>query len=213
MLTRLRLIPHDDRFFDLFSQSATNTLHGARLLQDLIERDGDVADLARELKEVEHRGDEITRDVFVALHRTFVTPLDREDISSLASALDDVIDWIEEVGRRLRLYQLGPTPPLARRLARIVLDQVSALNQAVPLLEDKGRAAELGRLGSEIHRLENDADDLLAEAITHVYDGVTEVPELIRAIRWSDVYQLLEDATDKANQAAVVLQNIALKNA
>ncbi len=90
---------------------------------------------------------------------------------------------------------------------------MSALNQAVPLLEDKGQAAELGRLGSEIHRLENQADDLLAEAITQVYDGVTEVPELICAIRWSDIYQVLEEATDKANHAAVVLQNIAVKNA
>ncbi len=109
MLTRLHLIPHDERFFDLFTKSVNNTLHGAQLLVELVGRDGDVDDLARELKEVEHRGDEITRDIFVALHRTFVTPLDREDISSLASALDDVIDWIEEVGHRLRLYRLGPT--------------------------------------------------------------------------------------------------------
>jgi len=213
MLTRLHLIPHDERFFDLFSASVSNSLQGARLLVELMERDADLDTLAQELKAVEHRGDEITRDIFVALHRTFVTPLDREDISSLASALDDVIDWIEEVGRRLRLYQLGATTALARTLARIVLEQVSALNQAVPLLEDKSRAEELGRLGLEIHRLENEADDLLAEAITHVYDGVTEVPQLIRAIRWSDIYQLLEEATDKANQAAVVLQNIAVKNA
>src|SRR5690349_15881595 len=113
MLARLRLIPQDDRFFDLFNRAAENTLEGARVLHDLLNNYADVDRKARHLKDIEHTGDEITHEVFGALHRTFVTPLDREDISNLASSLDDVIDWIEEVGRRIRLYRIDKPTPIA----------------------------------------------------------------------------------------------------
>src|ERR671937_2361892 len=113
MLARLRLIPQDERFFDLFNRSASNTLEGARLLHDLLNNFVDVQRKARHLKDVEHTGDEITHEVFRALNRPFVTPIDREDISHLASALDDVIDWIEESARRLRLYKIDAPTPLA----------------------------------------------------------------------------------------------------
>src|SRR5919205_3030013 len=115
MLARLRLIPQDDRFFDLFNRSAEITLEGARLLSDLLDNYVDVDRKARHLKDIEHRGDEITHEVFRALHRTFVTPLDREDISTLASALDDVIDWIEEIARRMYLYRIDEPTPIARK--------------------------------------------------------------------------------------------------
>ena len=100
MLARLRLIPQDARFFDLFNRSAENILEGARLLDDLLHNYVDIERKARHLKDIEHTGDEVTHEVFGALARTFVTPIDRDDISSLASSMDDVIDWIEEVGRR-----------------------------------------------------------------------------------------------------------------
>src|SRR5919112_4584576 len=115
MLARLRLIPQDERFFDLFNRSAANTLEGARILHDLITNYVDVDRKVRHLKDIEHHGDEITHEVFGALHRTFVTPLDREDISNLASALDDVIDWIEEVARRIRLYRVEAPTPIAQQ--------------------------------------------------------------------------------------------------
>ena len=213
MLRRLKLIPHDERFFDLFNRSATNTLEGARILHDLMTNYVDVERKARHLKDIEHTGDEITHEVFGALHRTFVTPIDREDISNLASALDDVIDWIEEVGRRVRLYRIDQPTPIACQFTRVILEQVEQIAQGVPLLEDRARAAALERATQEIHRLENEADDLLADATATLYDGVTEVPQLIKAMRWADIYQLLEDATDKAEHVATVLSNIALKNA
>jgi len=114
MLARLRLIPQDARFFDLFNRSAENTLEGARLLDDLMNNYVDVERKTRHLKDIEHTGDEITHEVFGALHRTFVTPIDREDISNLASSLDDVIDWIEEVGRRIHLYRVDQPTEIAR---------------------------------------------------------------------------------------------------
>jgi predicted phosphate transport protein (TIGR00153 family) len=213
MLARLRLIPQDDRFFDLFNRSAENTLEGARLLNDLLINYVDVDRKARHLKDIEHTGDEITHEVFRALNRTFVTPLDREDISHLASALDDVIDWMEEIARRIRLYRLDEPTPIARQFGRVILDQAEQIARAVPLLETRRNADALERATQEIHRLENEADDLLAEALGTLYDGVTEVPQLIKAMRWDDLYQLLEDTTDKAEGVATALSNIALKNA
>jgi hypothetical protein len=179
----------------------------------MLEHCDDLDRKARHLKDIEHTGDEITHEIFRALNRTFVTPLDREDISQLASALDDVIDWIEEAARRMRLYHINETTPLAKRFGRVILDQAEQIAKAIPMLGKPKNAEELERVTHEIHRLENEGDDLLAEAIAGLYEGVTEVPQLIKAMRWDDIYQLLEDATDKAEEVAVVLQNIAFKNA
>ena len=142
----------------------------------------------------------------------FVTPLDREDIGALASALDDVVDFIEEAARRIRLYRITEATPLAKHFARIILEQCEQLSIAVPYLEARKFGAELEKAAVEVHRLENEADDLLADAVATLYDGVTEVPQLIHAIHWGDVYQLLEDATDRAEHVAVVLQNIDRKS-
>ena len=213
MLSRLRLIPQDDRFFDLFNLGAENTLEGARVLHDLLNNYVDVDRKARSLKDIEHTGDEITHEVFGALNRTFVTPIDREDISHLASSLDDVIDWIEEVGRRIRLYRVEKPTTIARQFSNVILEQAEQIARAVPLLEERRAAEALRSATQEIHRLENEGDDLLAEAVATLYDGVTEVPQLIAAMRWNDLYTLLEDTTDKAEHVATVLNNIALKNA
>jgi predicted phosphate transport protein (TIGR00153 family) len=213
MFARLRLIPRDERFFDLFNRSASNTLEGAHVLYDLVTNFVEVERKARHLKDIEHTGDEITHEVFRALNRTFVTPIDREDISNLASSLDDVIDWIEEIGRRMFLYRVDQPTQMARQFAKVILEQTEQVARAVPLLEDRRQAETLDRAAQEIHRLENEADDLLAEAIATLYDGVTEVPQLIKAKRWDDLYQLFEDTTDKGEYVATVLSNIALKNA
>jgi predicted phosphate transport protein (TIGR00153 family) len=191
MLARLRFIPQDERFFDLFNRSAANTLEGARILNELLTNFVDVERKARHQKDIEHTGDEITHEVFRALNRTFVTPIDREDISNLASALDDVIDWIEEVARRIHLYHIEEPTPIARQFAKVILEQVEQLARAVPLLESRRQAQTLEAATQEIHRLENEGDDLLADAIATLYDGVTEVPQLIKAMRWNDLYQLL----------------------
>lgn len=213
MLARLRLIPQDERFFDLFNRSAANILEGARILHELLTNYVDVERKVRHLKDIEHTGDEITHEVFGALNRTFVTPIDREDISNLASALDDVIDWIEEIARRIYLYKIDQPTAISRQFAKVILEQAEQIARAVPLLEERKNAETLRTATQELHRLENEADDLLAEAIATLYDGVSEVPQLIKAMRWNDLYQLLEDSTDKAETVATVLNNIALKNA
>ena len=213
MLARLHLVPETERFFDLFNRSASNALRAARVLADLLDRFEDVPTAAGRLKEMEHHGDDTTHAVFQALNHSYLTPIDREDIGPLASALDDVMDNIEAVGRRIALYKITATAPLARQFGRVILEQVEALNTAVPLLEDRRQADELERVLQSVHHLENQADDLLAEALEHLYDGVEQVSQLIAARRWGDVFQLLEDTTDKAERAAVVIRAIVDKNA
>jgi predicted phosphate transport protein (TIGR00153 family) len=213
-LRRLRLIPRDERFFDLFAQAAANNLAGAEALLDLLERCEDVEGKADRLKALEHRGDELTRQLLQALARTFVTPLDREDIGQLAAALDDVMDWTEEVARRLRIYRVRETTDLARRLGRVLVEQCRALQQAVPLLEDlRHRGAAIEAAAEAVHRLENEADDLAVAALGGLFDGAADVPALVERIRWGDLYETLEEATDKAATVADVLLNIHIKHA
>lgn len=213
MLARLRLVPRDERFFDLFNRAAENVLEGAQALLDLLENYTDVDRKARRLKDIEHEGDEITHTIFNALNRTFVTPIDREDISHLAAALDDVLDWTEEVSRRMVIYKIDRPTDLARRFAQVIVDQARVINRAVPLLEDLRNAPAIRKATVEIHRLENEGDDLFVQALAGLYDEATDVPSLIRCIRWGDLYEILEQATDKAESVAIALENIVVKNA
>ena len=213
MSPSLNFIPRNERFFDMFNRSAANNLEAATRLVELLNSCDDMDRKARRMKDIEHAGDEITHEVFAALARTFVTPLDREDISNLAASLDDVVDFIEETARRMRLYHITEVKPLAKQFGLVIQEQCEQIAMAVPYLEARKFGAELDKVANEVHRLENEADDLLADAVATLYDGVTEVPQLIEAIRWGDIYQLLEDATDRAEHVAVLLQNISLKNA
>lgn len=208
-----RFIPHDERFFELFNRSADNVLEGAIALVDLLDNYTEVERKARRLKDIEHQGDEITHEIFRALNRAFVTPLDREDISELAEALDDVLDWTEDVSRRMYIYKINEPTDLARRFAQVILEQAEILQRTVPLLADSRDRAGIQKAMVEVHRLENEADDLLVEALGGLYDRATDVPSLAQAIRWADVYQLLEGTTDRATQVASVLQNIVVKHA
>jgi uncharacterized protein len=213
VLDRLHLIPRDERCLELLARGAQNTLDGARALLDLLEHCDDHARQARRLKDIEHTGDDLTRDVFRALHRTYVTPLDREDIGALASALDDVLDWVEEAARRIDLYRLDACTPRARRFGRVIFEQAEQIAAAVPQLRQPGGVGRLEPAIVAIHRLENEGDALLADGLTELYDGVAAVPELIRARRWQDIYEVLEEATDKAKHVAAILGDIAVKAA
>jgi predicted phosphate transport protein (TIGR00153 family) len=213
MLARLGLVPHQERFYDLFNRSVANTLDGAHVLAELLEQFADIPSTVDRLKDIERRGDGITREVFLALNHSYMTPFDRDDIGPLAAALDDLMDHIEAVGRRIPLYRITATTPMAGRLSRVILQQVELLNTAMPLLEDPRRTGELENLLERVHQLENEADDLLADAVSTLYEGVEHVPQLIQAVRWGELFQLLEDTTDKAERAAVVIRTIADKNA
>lgn len=209
-----RFLPRDEQFYQHFQEGAVNAAETARLLADIIGSADDTERKVRRLRDLEHQGDEITHRVFSALNSTFVTPLDREDIRDLAGEIDNFVDDMEEVGRRIALYKLGPSREPAKLFARILQEQADIVVEAVNLLEFAAKqGAALRRHVLELHRLENEADDALNQTLAGLYDNVTEVPVLIQAIRWGELYALLEDATDRAEDIANTLEGILLKHA
>lgn len=208
-----RFLPRDEQFFDQFQDSAQNAAEVTSVLARVVQGGPDRERDVHLLHDLEHRGDEITHRIFSALNSTFVTPLDREDIRTLAVELDDLVDDAEEAGKRLSLYKLDDTHESALLLARILHEQAAALAKAMPLLADVGKHSEdIRRHILEVHRLENEADDALNQALATLYDGVTDIPGLITRMRWGELIGLLEDATDRAEDVADVLESIYLKN-
>lgn len=209
-----RFLPRDEQFFTHFNDAAINALESAKLLTEVLEDGPDTERKVRRLRDLEHEGDNITHRIYQALNATFVTPLDREDIRNLASALDDFVDGLEEAGKRFWLYRMGmPTEP-ARLFGRVLIEQAELLESAVPCLEQAAKnVPTIQRSVLDLHRLENEADDILSQALADLYDGVTEVPELINSIRWGEIYALLEDATDSGENIGNILEGILGKYA
>jgi uncharacterized protein len=209
-----RFLPQNEEFYGHFHDAAVNALEVARLLHEVFTEHDEVERKVRRLHDLEHRGDEITHRLFSALNSTFVTPLDREDIQGLAAELDDFVDDMEEAGKRLWLYRLDqPTEP-ARLLTRILVEQAELVETAMRQLEQVGKNRKaLLQTSVEIHRLENEADDSHNQALASLYDGVTEVPDLVQAIRWGELYGMLEDATDRAEDIGNRVEGVVAKYA
>ncbi len=200
-----RFLPRNERFFDYFRDAAGNAREVAHLLVEMLDNYDDVERKVRRMRELERRGDEITHQIYNALNRTFVTPLDREDISALAGRIDDFVDYVEEVARRMWLYRIAqPTEP-ARLLARIIGEQEVLIGEAIPFLSNLQESDKLLRLVVEINRLEDEADDILNNALAVLYDHAADIPTLIKAIRWGELYQNLEVATDRGEDVANTL--------
>lgn len=209
-----RFLPRDEQFFKHFADAADNAAEAARVLADVIDSDIDLDRRVRRLTDLETQGDDITHRIFSALNSTFVTPLDRDDIHTLATDVDDFVDDIEEVGERIGLYRLGPSTDTAKLLARIISEQAGFIAQAMPYLEQMGKQQDaLKKCILELHRLENEADGVHSSALARLYDGVTEVPALIQAMRWGEIYALLERATDRAEHIANTIEGMLLKYA
>ncbi len=204
-----RLIPRETKFFDMFAQISGNLIEGARVLHDLLS-DWDYQRLpavAQQIRAIEHRGDEMTHQLLIKLNQTFITPFDREDIHMLASSLDDVLDFIYGASNRLVTYKITQPTPSAKILAGIILTQAEELGRAVKLLE-KDHA--LLSHCVEVNRLENEADQVAQEAIGRLFDGGYDP---ITLIKLKELLEILEEATDKAEDAANVLETVVLKSA
>jgi predicted phosphate transport protein (TIGR00153 family) len=203
----LSFIPRERRFYDLFEQQAATIVRSAGLLERAL---ADVANLAmcqREIKALEHQGDEITHEIVSTLNRTFVTPFDHEDIYALASGLDDILDYIEEVADTANLYRITIIPEPARELTRLLTLAVVQLEQAIGKLESgKG----IDEHSAEVHRLEDVGDSTSRRAIAELF---SDQHPLLEVIKLKDLYGLLEDALDRCETVANVLEGIATKNA
>jgi len=204
---RLRLIPRDERFFELFVDDAANVLGGARLLEAML-RSYDVLERrAGEIRDAEHRGDELSHEIGHRLEATFVTPFDREEIHALISGLDDVLDFIEEVADTFVLYRIEAPTPVAIQQASIIVQQCEQLYEALTHLRGfKG----LEKYWIEVHRLENEGDQLARKAIADLFSGGGDVLDVIK---WKDVYALLEATIDKCEDVANIIERITIKHA
>jgi hypothetical protein len=197
----------DREFFDLFERAGANILHAAELLDEMLASYPESADLAEEIRAAEHEGDHITHDVISRLNHTFVTPIDREDILHLTSALDDIVDYIEEVADYLGLYKIEAPMSQAQKLAGVLRDATRQLAAAIPLIREfKSISGHM----VEVHRLENEGDRLVREAIASLFESGID-PMVV--IRWKDIFERLENAIDSTERAAFILEGIVIKNA
>ena len=202
----MRLIPRESKFFRMFADVSQNLTQGTRLLQDILKNPANMEPRLDQLQEIEHRGDEMTHGIITALNQTFITPFDREDIHRLTSSLDDVLDYVNAAGVRLRLYKIKSPPSIAAELAAMIVEQSEELAQGVSLLEKNKLVLEHC---VEVHRLENEADRLSRKAIADLFDNEKDPIQLIKI---KELYEVLETATDKAEDAANVLETVALKS-
>jgi uncharacterized protein len=206
-----RLFPAEGKvFFDFFERHASKTLEGARLLQGMLKNPGDLADQARRIKEIEHEGDVITHRAVETLHRTFVTPIDRADIHHLISCLDDVLDLIEATSERVWLYEIVSIDRDACDLADALVNAVSEVNRAMTGLRDLKNREALLQVCMEINRYENEGDTLLRRAVARLFQ---ENRDPLTVIKMKDIYEFIEDAIDRCEDVANVVEGVALEYA
>jgi predicted phosphate transport protein (TIGR00153 family) len=210
-LPRLSFIPKDMEFYDLFEEETKNLVVAAETLADLFENFQSVEEKAKELKRLEHQGDVITHEIIARVHRSFMTPIDGEDITLLAHSLDDVMDFIEAAGRTAWLYRIGIPTERARELGRIVLKMAHKLNEVVPRLRRRDQYAWILKQCVDINTLENEADEVHHAALAELFDVCSS--DACGVIKWREIYEHLENATDRGEDVANVLEGIILKNA
>ena len=210
---RFPFIPKEEKFFDLLEASACNVVKGANLLAELMNKWEDVESKIRHLKDIEHQGDEITHRIISQLHATFVTPLDREDIALLAEYLDDVLDYIEEVAAHMLIYEVKRPSERAQELADILVKTASEVSAAIPMLRHRNTLNKIPERCMEINRLENEADTVQRAAMAELFHDQLDVAGMIRWIKWRDIYDHMENATDRCEDIANILEGVMIKRA
>jgi uncharacterized protein len=198
--------PKEREFFDLFEEAATNAVRAAELLEQMLERWPDHGEALRDVVVCEQEGDRITHDIIQRLNQTFVTPFDREDIIDLASALDNIVDFIEEIADFLGLFQIEAPTDQAQRMARVLHEATRHINGAMPALR---RLEDIRTFMVEVNRLENEGDRILREAVATLFNHGID-PMMV--IRWKDIYERLEDAIDATETAMNIMSGIIIKN-
>ncbi len=200
------LAPRDREFFDLFEEAGGNILRAAALLEEMLNEYPERNELSRDILICEQEGDRITHDIIQRLNQTFVTPIDREDIYELASALDDVVDFTEEVADYLGLYKIEAPMAQAQDLARVLHACARQIAEAMPRLRG---FRDISHYTVELNRLENDGDRIVREAIASLFDNGID-PMVV--IRWKDIFERLEEAIDATEHVANILQGVVIKN-
>ncbi len=202
-----KIFRRDEKFFKIFGQMTVYILEAAEILGSMVRQpDGDLASMAAKIKDLEHKGDELTHRVIDELNKTFITPIDREDIHDLCAALDDVLDLIDSTAARIVLFRIKDPIRGVPEICAVLLSQAMTIGDAVANLQDNDHVVERC---IEINSLENDADRLFQTAIGALFD---EVKDPIDVIKRKEIIETLEAATDKAEDVANVLESIIVKN-
>ena len=199
-------VPQDREFFDLFEEAGGNILRAAQLLDEMLSQWPERSELARDVLICEQEGDRITHDIIRKLNETFVTPIDREDILALASALDDIVDFIEEVADFMGLYKIEAPMSQAQQMAHVLVQSARQVAEAMPRLRG---FKDMSHYTVELNRLENDGDRIVREALAALFDNGID-PMVV--IRWKDIYERLEQAIDSTERVANILEGIVIKN-
>src|SRR5256885_2597682 len=200
------LVSRDRQYFDLFEEASGNIVRAADLLDQMLGNYPERADLSRDILICEQDGDRITHDIIQRLNQTFVTPIDREDIYELASALDDIVDFTEEVADYMGLYKIEAPMAQGQRLAHILLQASRQIAEAMPRMRT---FKDIAHYTVEINRLENDGDRVSREAMASLFDTGID-PRVV--IRWKDLFERLEAAIDSTERVANILEGIVIKN-
>ncbi|GAM09720.1 hypothetical protein OR1_02000 [Geobacter sp. OR-1] len=202
------LIPKEEKFFAMFKEMTVTIIEGANLLKDLMDNFEDPVMSQKNIKELEHRCDQLTHDIIKKLNKSFITPFDREDIYALSAALDDIMDLIDASAQRFIMYNVEKPTTEAKQLAFIILKSCQTIDKAVALLG--GKLEPIAEYCVEVNALENEADRVCREAISKLFD---EEKDAIQLIKWKEIYETLERATDKCEDAANILESVVVKNA
>ena len=205
----MRLLPHDASFFAHFEQQGKKTVEGCRAFLDMVEHPTDLEARAERVKQIEHECDEITHAVVEALHKTFITPIDRNDIYRLITKMDDIMDYVEAAADRLALYEIPTMTKEAGDLARCLVSSAEHVLGAVSSIRDLGKPNGILQHCIEINRLENVADNILRSALARLF---REEKDPIAVIKWKEIYETLEAATDRCEDVANVLEGVVLEN-
>lgn len=203
-----RLLPKEEKYYDLFNRVASNITGGAQLLQKLFNDFERRAAYADQIKQLEHACDDLTHDIVKRLNQTFITPFDREDIHALASSLDDVLDDIDSVARRVILYKLGDATEDTRKMADVLARIAASMERAVIALEKDSETVMKECI--VIHSLENEGDTYHHDAVDRLFSHETDP---IQILKLKEIYEKMERCIDKAEDVANVLEAIVLKNA
>ena len=201
------IIPRETAFFELFRKAAHNMIEGSKLLKDMMENFRNPAEQARRIKDVEHIGDGLTHDIVRKLNQTFITPIDREDIHDLASALDDILDSVEAVADRFVVFKVDRPTDTAIKLANVLYQASDAVGRGIDRLgQPHANVTECGVL---VNTLENEADRIMRDAVSDLFD---KEKDPVTVIKWKEIYEHFEEGTDRCEDVANILERIALKH-
>lgn len=202
----MRLIPRDEEFFKMFSELASRLTRSAELLHEMFQNPADVANYVTAIKELEHEADELTQEVITRINKTFVTPIDREDIHLLASRLDDVIDLIDGTARRAAMFRIDDVRTPAVEMTTVLVKAGKTIETAVTGIKKPAIVRDKSVL---IKQLEEEGDALYHQAVGGLFEGT---PDPLDVIKWKELYDTIEEAIDSCEDVANTLESVALKN-